>query len=291
MVMARKDGKRRGSRLKLFGAGALVGLLLAAFLIFWFFFRDTAPAEVGSAEQDEAVAASIAEATGQDASAAAPEETEPIQAEGDTEVDVGQPDSAASVGSASDGIWTVDTSIGTFDDTCITDVCGATFVGFRIDEVLARFGAKTVVGRTGNVTGSLELQGSQVTSASFVVDMASMQTDDPARTTALKGASGGLETLKFPEANFVLAEPIQLGEVPAEGASIDVMAVGDLTVHGVTQRVTIPLTAELQAGLIIVSGNLQGMLLADYEIPKPQAIVVVSVEDDATMEVQLFFSR
>ena len=289
--MAGKNTKRRGSRLKLLGTGALVGLLLAAFLIFWFFFRDTAPPEVGSAESADAVAASIAEAAEQETTGADPAQTAPLEVESDTEVDVGQPDSAASVGAPTDGIWTVDTSFGPFDESCITEACGATFVGFRINEVLARFGAKTVVGRTGNVTGSLELQGTQVTAASFVVDMESMQTDDPARTTALKGESGGLETLKFPEAIFVLAEPIELGELPAEGAAIDAMAVGDLTVHGVTQRVNIPLTAEMQAGVIIVSGNLEGMQLADYDIPKPQAIVVVSVEDTAIMELQLFFSR
>ena len=66
---------------------------------------------------------------------------------------------------------------------------------------------------------------------------------------------------------------------------------GNLSLHGVTNEVVIPLTAEVQAGVIIVFGNLEGILLADYGIPKPTAVVVVSVEDNATLELQLFFSR
>ncbi len=188
-------------------------------------------------------------------------------------------------------MWTVDTSIGTFDASCLTEVCGSTFAGFRINEVLASIGAKTVVGRTPDVAGSIEISGTEVIGAEFVVDMTSLITDDGSRTAALKATSGGLETNTFPEARFELTQPIELGQAPVEGAPIQVEAVGNLTVHGTTNEVTIPLTAELQAGVIIVFGNLEGLLLSDYGIPKPSAVVVVSVEDNATMELQLFLTR
>ena len=74
------------------------------------------------------------------------------------------------------------------------------------------------------------------------------------------------------------------------GLAIPLLNEGPL-VRGVTQRVTIPLTAELQAGLVVVFGTLEDMALADYGIPKPQAVVVLSVEEVAAMELQLFFSR
>ena len=137
----------------------------------------------------------------------------------------------------------------------------------------------------------MELVGTQVIGAEFVVNMTTLITDNDSRTGALRGPNGGLETQTFPEARFELTQPIELGSVPAEGASVQVQAVGNLTVHGVTNEVTIPLTAEVQAGVISVFGNLEGMLLADYDIPKPRAAVVVSVEDNATMELQLFFRR
>ena len=54
---------------------------------------------------------------------------------------------------------------------------------------------------------------------------------------------------------------------------------------------TIPLTAELSGGFITVIGKLENILLADYDIDQPRAAVVLSVEDNAIMELQLFFSR
>lgn len=283
-----------GSRLKMLGGIGLIGLLVAAVAVYFVFFRDNSAESVDSVAAQEARQEAIAEAAGSaGGDDAAAEQTDEYQEpdEGDTELDSGQPDSAASVGAATDGVWTVDTSIGTFDTACLTEVCGSTFAGFRINEELSGIGAKTVVGRTPDVSGSMELAGSQVIGASFTVDMTTLVTDNDSRTSALRSAAGGLETNDFPTAMFELTEAIDLGELPAEGASIDVQASGNLTVHGVTRPVTIPLTAEVQAGLIIVFGNLEGILLEDYGIPKPSAVVVVSVEDNATLELQLFLSR
>lgn len=265
---------------------------------YFLFFRGSAPVAVDSVEAAEARQEAIAEAAADDVQADPDEVTGDTdetgyadEDEGSSALDTGQPDSNASVGSATDGLWTVDTSIGTFDALCLTEVCGSSFAGFRINEELANFGAKTVVGRTPGVSGSMELVGTQVIGAVFIVDMSGLITDNDSRTGALRGENGGINTNVFPEARFELTQPIELGSVPAEGASINVQAVGNLTIHGVTNQVTIPLTAEVQAGVIIVFGNLEGMLLADYDIPKPTAAVVVSVEDNATLELQLFFRR
>lgn len=281
-------------RKKLLGVG-VVGLLAAAIAVYFLFFRGTAPASVDSVAAAEARQEAIAEAAGNDAGtqpdAADGGAPEDAADQGETELDSGQPDSAASVGAATDGVWNVDTTIGTFDQTCLTEVCGSSFAGFRINEELAGVGAKTVVGRTPGVSGSMELVGSQVIGAEFVVDMTQLVTDNDSRTQALTRQNGGLETATFPEARFELTEPIELGTLPAEGATIEAQAVGNLTVHGVTNPVTIPLTAESQAGLIIVIGSLENIALADYDIPIPTAAVVVSVEDIATMELQLFLSR
>jgi len=260
---------------------------------YFLFFRGSAPVAVDSVEASEARQEAINEAvTGAaDDDVQADDTADAGEDEGSSALDTGQPDSNASVGSATDGLWTVDTSIGTFDELCLTEVCGSSFAGFRINEVLANFGAKTVVGRTPGVSGSLELVDTQVIGAEFIVDMSRLITDNDSRTGSLRGENGGLNTNAFPEARFELTQPIELGSVPVEGAPINVQAVGNLTVHGVTNEVTIPLTAEVQAGVIIVFGNLEGILLADYDIPKPTAAVVVSVEDNATLELQLFFSR
>lgn len=275
----------------------LLGLIAVGFLAWWFIFRDTSAASVDSVAAAEAREQAIAEAAGDtssgDAEAPADDATESSTEDGGSSsaVDSGQADSATSAGSPIEGLWAVDSSIGTFDEACLDLACSAGFVGFRINEELVGFGAKTVVGRTPNVTGTMQITGSQITSVEIVADMTAIETDDSGRTSALKSAAGGLETNTFPEASFVLAEPIELGSVPVEGAAVTVNAVGDLTVHGVTNRVTIPLTAEMQAGLVVVFGSLVDMQLADYDIPKPTSVVVLSVEEIATMELQLFFSR
>lgn len=262
------------------GIGVLA-LLLA--LGGWFFLiRDTSPDSVDTEAQAEAREAALADAGGDTAAD-----------ENADDYDDAAPDQAdaASTGSGVDGLWGIDSSIGSFDDACLTEVCGSNFVGFRINEELAGVGAKTVVGRTDAVTGTMTIQGATITAAQFDVDMTQLITDDAGRNAAIKGATGGLETQAFPDASFVLTQPVDLGALPAEGVEVTVQATGDLTVHGVTRQVTIPLTAELQAGVIVVFGTLEDMALSDFDIPKPSAIVVLSVEEVAAMELQLFFSR
>ena len=131
------------NRTKIIGGVGVVGLVVVAIAVYFLFFRDSAPVSVDSVEAAEARQEAIAEATGggdepEDTGAAneagtAPDTgdaADPAADEGETELDSGQPDSNASVGSATDGVWTVDTSIGTFDDSCLTDVCGSTFCRF-----------------------------------------------------------------------------------------------------------------------------------------------------------------
>ncbi len=236
-------------------AGALVVIAAALFAGWYFLIRDTSPAGVNTAEQAEARDAAIAEA-----------------AEG------AGADTAAGI----DGIWTVDTSIGTFDDF------SSTFAGFRIDEELASIGAKTVVGRTPDVSGTLEIDGTTITATDILVDMTTLTTDSASRNSQIRRQA--VETNTFPEATFVLTSPIDLGAVPADGEPVVVTATGDLTVHGVTNSVEVPLTAELNSGVIVVVGEIN-LLLSDYDIDKPQAAVVLSVADNADMELQLFFTR
>lgn len=259
------------------GAGvAIVLLALLAFLAYWFIFRDDAPAAVDSTEAAEARQEALAEA-----------QEDPPPA--DTEV-VDEPaaEEPAADGDIS-GTWNIDTSIGTFGELCLTEVCDATFVGFRIDEELASIGAKTVVGRTPGVTGTMTIDGTTITATDIVVDMTGLITDDGSRNNAIRNQA--IETAIFPEASFVLTEPIELGAIPGPGEQVQVEATGDLTIHGVTRTETIPLTAELSGDIIVVFGQLGPILLADYDISQPVAAVVLSVEDNAIMELQLFLRR
>ena len=175
-----------------------------------------------------------------------------------------------------DGVWNV------------TPVEGQTFIGYRINEVLNTIGDFTVVARTAGVTGSMEGAGTTITAVSIVGDMTTITTDRSGRDNAMK--SQALETDQFPEATFVLAEPIELGSIPDEGIPVSAIAVGDLTIHGVTQRVEFPLDAQVQSGGVVVAGQLE-VALADYGISAPSARIVASVEDVAILELSLVFTR
>lgn len=181
-----------------------------------------------------------------------------------------------------DGTWTIDDSIGSF-----TDFSGS-FAGFRVQEQLAGVGAKTAVGRTPDVTGGMTIDGTTISKASFAVDMTTLTTDDARRDGAIRNQA--IETGRFPTATFVLTQPITLPSIPAEGETITVNATGDLTLHGVTKSVTIPLEAQRKGDAIAVVGSLD-IPFADYAINKPSAAAVLSVDDHGVFEIQLFLTR
>jgi polyisoprenoid-binding protein YceI len=161
-------------------------------------------------------------------------------------------------------------------------------VGYRVQEELAGVGGTTAVGRTPKVTGSLTIAGTAVTEASFEADLTTLRSDESMRDGQL--GRQGIQTDRFPTATFVLAEPIQLGTLPAVGQDVAVTAVGDLTLHGVTKRVSIPLHAALHEGVIAIAASYT-FGWDDFDMERPSAARVLSLADDVTMETQLFFSR
>jgi polyisoprenoid-binding protein YceI len=190
--------------------------------------------------------------------------------------------SAATGAGSLDGTWTVDTSIGSFSDFT------SSFVGYRVAEQLANVGATTAVGRTPKVSGTLTVSGASITAVSITADLTALQSDRSMRDGQLH--TQALQTDTYPTATFVLADPIKLDHLPAEGETISVTAVGDLTLHGVTKRVSIPLQAKLANGVVTVVGSLP-IAFADYSIAPPQSMMVLSVADNGTMELQLHFTK
>jgi polyisoprenoid-binding protein YceI len=187
------------------------------------------------------------------------------------------------VGAGLDGTWTVDTSIGSFSFEEAT----SSFVGFRVAEELASIGATEAVGRTPDVSGSLEIEGTTVVAVLIEADFTTIVSNDSRRDNRIQGA---LETSEFPTATFELSEAIDLGSIPDAGESVSVTARGDLTVHGVTNSIEIPLEAQLIDDVIVVVGSTE-IVFADYGVEVPSAVIVVSAEDRGPIELQLFFTR
>lgn len=225
----------------------------------WFFFiRSDAPPP---ASLEDAVAAVTEDTTtlapsGQDAATtAAPQTTSaPVATDG------------------LDGSWVVDQA--------------DSFAGYRIGEELASIGTATAVGRSSDIEASLTFAGSAVTEFTVTVDMTTLQSDRSRRDGAL--ASRGLETAQFPTASFVLTEPIDLGAAPADGDTVAATAVGDLTLHGVTNSISMALEGSLVGGIMVVVGSTE-VALTDYAIEAPTGFSVLTIEEVGTIEVQLAF--
>jgi polyisoprenoid-binding protein YceI len=203
----------------------------------------------------------------------------PTSASGSTQP-AGSPLASGSTGI--DGTWNVDPSIGSFADST------SSFVGYRVQEQLASIGANTAVGRTPNVSGSMTISGTKVTAATITADLTTLQSDDQRRDGQL--ARQGIQTSQFPMATFTLTSPIDLGPVPADGQEIQVTATGTLTLHGQARDVQVPLKARLTGSTIAISGSLP-IVFADYGIQKPNSFMVLTIADQGTMELQLFFTH
>ena len=234
---------------------AAVVVVVAGFGVWYFVIRDDSPAAVSIDRASDAL---------------------------DDAADKGSGSSGSSASSSLDGTWTVDDTIGSFSDFT------SSFAGFRVQEELASIGAKTAVGRTPDVTGGMTIDGTTITEASFEVDMTTLTTDSGLRDNAIRQQA--IETSRFPTATFTTTAPIELGSIPAEGEEITVDATGELTLHGVTKTVTIPLAAKRQGDAIAVVGSLD-IPFSDYSISQPRAAAVLSVDDKGVMEVQLFLTR
>ncbi len=241
----------------LFGltAAALVVIVAAGGAFWYLFLRDDAPDEVSLAGALSSLSPSPAASQTTPAATASP---------------------ARSV--AADGLngdWQVDSTVDSF-------------VGYRVKEELATVGFTTAVGRTSDVTGAFVVEDNVATSGSIEAKLSTLKSDQDFRDNALRTQS--IETNKFPTATFKLTKPITLPETLLAGQALTTNLVGELTLHGVTKAVEIPIETTVSGEYLVVVGSIE-IVFADFNIAKPSAPRVLSIEDRGIMELQLFFKR
>lgn len=159
--------------------------------------------------------------------------------------------------------------------------------GYRVHETLAGQ-STTAVGRTSKVTGSLTLQASTVTAASFTVQVADITSDRSQRDAQFSGRI--MDTAQYPTASFTLTKPIALLSVPAIGKTISARATGTLTMHGTSRPVSFALEAKRTASSIAVTGDIV-VSYGAYNIDNPSFGGFVSVGDSGTVEFLLVTTR
>ena len=165
---------------------------------------------------------------------------------------------------------------------------GSSFVGYRVREQLAILPAPSdAVGRTTAVDGELDVAGLQITKVDVTADLTQLTSDRSQRDERIHTI--GLETDAFPDATFSLTEPITFEAQPADGETIDAGATGELTLHGATNQLCVPIQATLSGDTIHVLGSVD-VVFADYGMEAPN-FGFVSTEDHGTIEFQLDFVR
>lgn len=179
--------------------------------------------------------------------------------------------SATAAASASPGTWTV---------------TSGSQAGYRVRETLAFVGAPSdAVGRTSSVHGTVSIVGSgstvSVSAASLTVDVNTLTSDRAMRDQRIH--SVGLQSDRYPTATFVLSNPIVLPANASNGQAFTASAVGQLTIHGVTQTVTIPIQARLSGSQIQLAGFIT-FPFTEFGMTPPSIGGFVSVQDNATME-------
>ena len=245
------------------GAVAAVVVLIVVVVAVYLLTRDEAPEAV---DLETTVARIEADETAEDDAGAAP---------ADETVD-------AATGLA--GVWTVQVAEDAGD---LQGEPTVSFAGFRVDEVLNSIGDFTAVGRTADVAGSIELSNTALVAATVEVTMSTLRTDNSFRDGRIYGA---LNTSEHPKAIFTLAEPVELPAGMVDGESFSGSAEGDLTIKGVTNRVTFDLQAQLVGDIIVAVGS-SDVVFSDYGVTAPTAPIVVSVVDHGIMEFHLLFTR
>jgi polyisoprenoid-binding protein YceI len=230
-----------------------VGAVAAAYLVF---FTDDAPAPLALSEQPATTAPATSAAAG------------------------GATDTTTPAGAGTDLVGTWRAAAGSE-------------AGYRVREKLADLPAQSdAVGRTTGVTGTVKVDrsGSSLvaTEANVEVDLTRLTSNESRRDNRIR--TDGLQTSRFPRATFVSTRPIPLPPETASGQAVKATAEGDLTLHGVTKRVTIPIDVRVTGN----KGELVGSLsfpMSDFNISPPNVAGFVTVDSNATMEFKLVLEK
>ncbi len=242
------------------GAGVAVAILAVLAAVWLLVLRDTAPA---APTLDDAVAQLDDEPS---ESLADDAETEAVE------------EPVTSV----EGTWAVDRDAGG------DEVDTGTYVGYRVTEELRNIGEKSATGRSPEVEGSLTIVEGRLTAVDLTVDMTTLESDSGLRDGAI--ATRGIEYSRFPTSTFALTEAVTIPDAALDGESFEVTVVGDLTLHGVTNEISLPLAARFVANRMVVVGTVT-IVMADYDITPPKAGPVLEISDAGELEIQLFLKK
>ena len=193
----------------------------------------------------------------------------------------------------SEGTTPADESVTADDAAGRWTAAAGSEAGYRVREKLSRLPAKSdAVGRTTAVSGAMTVaaSGDRLVARDLrvEVDVSKLQSDESRRDNRIR--TDGLETDRFRTATFVSTGEVVAPAHATSGNAFTVDVTGDLTVHGVTRRVTIPVEARLDAASLEVVGSYK-FPMSMFDIDPPNVGGIVTVDPDATLEFKIVMTR
>jgi polyisoprenoid-binding protein YceI len=164
---------------------------------------------------------------------------------------------------------------------------GSGFVGYRVREKLGPISAPSdAVGRSSAVTGTATFDGTELRALVVDVDMRALQSDVGSRDAQMR--SEGLQTQNYPSAHFQLADAVRFADATV-GRVVDATLHGQLTLHGQTRTVDVPLQARWDGATIQVAGSAR-IHLSDFDIDV-SGLPGFKIDDAGTFEFELTLGR
>lgn len=186
---------------------------------------------------------------------------------------------------------------GTGDAATATDEDVLTFkinpdlseAAYFVDEELASLGIpSTAKGSTTEIEGefNLTVDGATLapgTTSQFTVQLGNLTSDESRRDGRVQQA---LETSTFPAATFTISSITGYDASIPEGEEQTLQLSGTLDLHGVQREVTWDVKA-FREGNVISALATVAISFADFDITPPTFAGLVSIDDQATLQVQL----
>lgn len=158
------------------------------------------------------------------------------------------------------------------------------FAGYRVREVLGVLPAPNdAVGRTTAVRARLVISSGRIESAEATADLTQLRSDEEGRDPAAQMA---LAADRFPKGSFRLTAPIDLRS-PRVGQKLNLNARGELTLHGITKNVDVPVQARWNGDSFQLAGQVE-IRRTDFDLEFPQQLGM-RVSETAKVEVELTF--
>ncbi len=166
-------------------------------------------------------------------------------------------------------------------------IAGQSEAWYLAPEKIARLPtSSTAKGVTKGVTGEFHLTADGLDASkptSFTVDLTTLTSDESRRDARTQSA---LETSKYPTTTFTATK---ITGLPAEFTATDTVLqlIGTMDLHGVQKEITWELKVKRDGDILSVLGTTE-FKYSDFGIQKPDIAGMVTVEENVTLQVQLF---